>query len=84
MLECFSIKDNKIEHFMTPFWTTGVVDALRSLSVAANNPDSNLNRFPDEYSLYSLCKMDETTGEVIYTKPELICLVSKMLKNIKK
>lgn len=62
MLECYTIKDKKVGIFQSPYFVNSVVDALRSLTMAANNPDSNLARFSEDFALYHNGKLDEKTG----------------------
>lgn len=71
-----------METYLTPFWSRNVVDATRNLSVAVSDPQSNLNRFAEEYSLYKLCELNDETGEIISTKPEKICQLSVLKKPI--
>lgn len=82
---CYAIKDEKIGVFQSPHFTTSVVDALRSLTIAANQPESNLNRFPEDYSLYHLGDIDEETGilTAITNGPLLITSVKKLINKTK-
>lgn len=83
-MDCYSIKDEKSQNFMSPFFTAGVVDALRSLTIACNQPESNLNRFPEDFSLYLIAKLDTESGIVTQTGPELISSVKSLIQKSNK
>ncbi|WNK13354.1 MAG: nonstructural protein [Microvirus sp.] len=66
-IEIYSIKDNKSGFFLKPFDTRGVTDAIRSITEVVNDPKSFLNKFPEDYSLHLLGKLDDMSG-VIHTE----------------
>lgn len=82
MKYCYAIRDEKAGVYLSPFFTNGIVDAMRSLSIAANQPESNLNKFPEDFTLYAICKMDEKTGQIIpeLNMPELITPVAQIVQ----
>jgi len=81
-LLCFAIKDLKADCYHTPIWAKNVVDVLRNASIEANNPQSQLNRFPEDFAIHSIAKMDMTTG-IVYPNlpyPQLISQISDLIK----
>lgn len=65
MLECFAIWDDKMKAYFSPMFMKSKVDAIRSLSVAVQEPQSNLNRFTEDFSLWFLGQLDEETGALL-------------------
>lgn len=68
-IEIYSVKDNKAGHFVNPFPSRGVTDAIRSITEVANNKESMLYKFAPDYSLYLVGKMDDLTGQIITECP---------------
>lgn len=68
-LECYAVRDDKMEIFQNPHWVLGQAEALRSLTVAVNTPNTKFNQFPEDFSLYLLGSMSEETGEIRPTFP---------------
>ncbi|AXH77534.1 MAG: nonstructural protein [Microviridae sp.] len=68
MLHCYCVKDEKMETFNSPWFAKGEVDAMRSLVIAVNQPESNLNRFPEDFTFYYIGEYDEKTG--VFTSPK--------------
>lgn len=81
-LQCYSIRDEKAACFLSPYFAKSTVEAVRSLTVAANDPQSNLNRFADDFGLYLLGVVDENTGVLTphVNGPERITQISILIK----
>lgn len=79
MIECFSVRDDKSELYLNPFWCSGPVEASRMISQVVNDPKSQLAQFPDDYSLYSLCTLEEKTGDITKTN-KLITQINVLQK----
>lgn len=83
--QIYSVKDEKIGLFIGPFFSNGVVDALRSLTIAANDANSNLNRFSQDFSLYHLGTLDDESGKITtLNNPELITTVLQLINSTQK
>lgn len=67
MMECFAVRDDKSELTLNPFWCSGSVEATRTVIQVVNDPKSQLYQFPDDYTLYSLCTLEEKTGIITPT-----------------
>jgi len=76
----FCVKDLRADCYLKPFIVLNVPEAIRAVSVAANNPDSNLGRFPTEYALYQCGSFEESDGSVIaLPQPTHICIVDELV-----
>lgn len=70
----FSVFDAKARVFATPFVSTNVDTATRDFHRAALDPQTDLNRFPDDYILYEIASYDDSTATISHvTPPNYIC-----------
>lgn len=64
----YGVYDKQAEAF-TPIFTEATDGlAIRTIQNAMSNPESNLNRYNRDYTLYSLGEFDMSTGELTPTK----------------
>lgn len=63
-LYLFSIHDQKAEIFMTPFVAPNAATAKRSFAHAANDPNSDICRFPGDFTLFELGSFNGDTAEL--------------------
>lgn len=61
-LHLFTIHDSKAESFLPPFYVPTVAVALRSFGSAANDPETKINQYPGDYTLFELGKFDQDTA----------------------
>lgn len=78
MLECFSLYDEKAKCYLNPFFCKSAVEAIRGLVQACDDPKTNLHRFPDDFSLYRLCRLDDGNGSIVDANPELVVRVNQL------
>lgn len=64
-LQVFAIKDLKADCFLTPFFARNIPEAIRSVSGAVNDNQSQLNKFSGDFAVYSLGYLDQKTGQMI-------------------
>lgn len=64
MLEIYAIMDTKAGAFMNPFYPRSLGEAVRSFSNEANNPESPLGKYPEDFNLFHLGKFNQVTGEI--------------------
>jgi len=62
LLKSFSIRDAKGEIFNTPFFQKTHGEAERSFKQIANDTNSMVYKFPEDYDLYYLGTYDDQTG----------------------
>lgn len=60
----YSIYDSKTGVFNTPFFAMNNATAIRTFSDAANDTQTNINRHPEDFSLFHIGTYDEESGEV--------------------
>lgn len=65
----FSVFDRAAQGYLDPWYAPNQDVAIRSFSIAANNPDSNFYKHPQDYSLFCLGTFDAKTGEITPEAP---------------
>lgn len=64
----FTIYDSKMEAYMNPFLMATKGQALRAFTDNVNDPQSQLNRHPEDFTLFEIGEYDDHTGEYIMAK----------------
>lgn len=67
-----TIKDNAIEAFGPTFEVRAQGEALRMFKDECENPESRINRHPEDFELFKVAMFDDQTGEMQGMKPERI------------
>lgn len=63
----FTIYDKKAAAYLPPFFMRTNAEAVRAVQSSANDPKSNLGRYPTDFQLIYVGDWDDLTGVV---KPE--------------
>lgn len=63
-LHIYSIRDQKGEAFLTPFFQKTHGEAERSFRELTKNKDSLVSKYPEDYDLYHIGKYDDQTGVI--------------------
>nr|QJB19434.1 MAG: nonstructural protein [Microvirus sp.]QJB19675.1 MAG: nonstructural protein [Microvirus sp.] len=73
-MKAFSIRDIKAEGFNTPFFQATFGLAERAFKEAANDPQSQIAKNKEDFSLYYLGEFDQQTGLISpENAPKHIC-----------
>nr|QJB20805.1 MAG: nonstructural protein [Microvirus sp.] len=62
-MKLFSVFDKQVGAFMPLFPARATGEALRMITDAMNDPNSQLGRHPLDFALYECCDWDESTAE---------------------
>lgn len=62
-LKLYAIRDSKGGMYKPPFTQQAHGEAERSFKMMADNQESMVGRFPEDYDLYYLGKFDDQTGK---------------------
>lgn len=62
-LDVFSVFDSKIGAFAQPFFSSNISTAQRAFAYAANDPTTDIGRFPADMALFHLGTWDNDTCE---------------------
>ena len=63
-LKMFTIRDDKANGYNQPFFTPTIGLAERSFTDEANNPESNLNKHSEDFTLFLLGEFNQETGQL--------------------
>ena len=61
-LSIYTIHDVKAQNYGKPFYAFNDDVARRSFEQEVNNPESTLNRAPEDYTLFCIGSFDDSTG----------------------
>ena len=64
----YSIKDAKANVFSAPFFSINDKTAQRSFEQAQNDPNTTINKNPEDFSLYRLAQFNDQSGELTTEK----------------
>lgn len=81
-----SVYDRALEGFSRPFFVPAIGMAVRSFSDEVNRvaPDNEMNRHPEDYSLFQLASFDDSTGEFeTAVRPLQLCTALQEFKGEK-
>jgi hypothetical protein len=65
--QLLSLFDSKTGHFADPITVLSKGEALRSFADAANNPESDINKHPEDFSIHVIGQFDTTSGSIMPT-----------------
>lgn len=63
-LQIIAVKDRAADLFGRPFYVRTTAEAVRSFTDEANNPESQINKHPEDYDLFLLGSFNEDTGRI--------------------
>jgi len=83
-LSVFSIKDKKANLFNQPFAVRTAAEAMRSVAQAAQDAQTSLGSFPEDFALYLVAHFDDDTGVMHVPKePTRIEEISNLIRSAK-
>jgi len=65
----FSVRDNKLSSYSRLFPEQAEINAVRAISVAANDKATQIGQFPEDFDLYQVAEFDDVTGQVTPIEP---------------
>lgn len=77
--QVYAVKDIKSGLFASPHHLTSDGVAIRSFSMACENKESQINKFPEDYSLYHLGTFNIETGLLEAVTPKQIANASEFV-----
>ena len=78
----FTVKDVKTKLFAAPFFQKNAATAIRSFSTACEDTNTDLNKYPEDFSLYEVGSFDPETGQIHSEIPNQIANASDfVIKN---
>lgn len=81
MLKIFAVYDSKIKEFDKPFHCKTKGEALRSWQEVANDKNSIIGKWPQDFALFELGEYNPQTGALTnHTTPENLGLAQEYVK----
>lgn len=62
MMRIFSVYDSKANSYMLPFFIQNAPMAIRSFANAANDPATDIGKFPTDFTLFEIGTYDDQGG----------------------
>lgn len=81
-LLAFAVKDVKSELFNTPHFVPSKGVAIRSFGTACEDKTTQLNKYPEDFSLFHVGEYSTETGELTPCTPDLIANASEFTKDL--
>jgi len=63
-MKIYSIYDSKAEAYLQPFFSPNNAVAIRNFQNVLQDPNSNINRWPEDFTLFAIGTWDEDTGQI--------------------
>lgn len=79
-LDMYAVFDTKSQLFGMPHFQKSDGVAIRSFSTACESPETELNKYPSDFSLYHIGTFHVETGELVPATPRQICNASEFVK----
>nr|QJB20823.1 MAG: nonstructural protein [Microvirus sp.] len=76
-LNVFTVRDDKANAFLSPFFMPTIAVAIRSFGAECRNSDSNFSKFPEDFSLYHIGEYDEESGTITPIIPVFLSRASE-------
>jgi len=77
----FSVYDSAAKTYCVPFFSDNVATAVRAFAHAANDPSSEISRFPSDFILFHFGNFDTSTCEMITTTPVKLAVAITLVNN---
>lgn len=81
-VKMYAVKDIKSEMFSTPHFLSSDGVAIRSFSQACEDPQTDLNKFPSDFSLYHIGLFNVETGFIEPVQPKQIANASEFVQKV--
>lgn len=79
--DIFVVRDTKVGAFATPFYLENISVAMRAFAHAANDPTTDVGRYPSDFSLYHLGTYDDETAKFdLMPEPFHLALASTLVE----
>lgn len=75
-----AVKDRAMDAFLQPFFVPALGGAIRAFGDEINNPQSEMQKHPEDYDLYHLGEFNDNTGEIKQLERPLQIAIGKQMK----
>lgn len=64
-IKMFAVHDSKAEAYLQPFSMRSKGEAIRAFQNSVNDPQTQFNKYPADFTLFEIGEYDELTGQII-------------------
>ena len=79
----YSIYDKKACFYVAPFSARNDAEAVRSVTQALRDPNTQLAQHPEDFHLVTIGSFDDNTSEISYSPPHVIVECSALAQEAK-
>lgn len=62
----FTAYDSKVKNYTKPLYHRNAAEAVRAFEEECNNPQSQLNKYPSDFTLFETGEYDDETGVLTF------------------
>lgn len=75
-----AIHDRQLDSYINIFPMQSVGQALRGFSDEVNNPDSDMHKHPEDYTLYQVGTFDKNSGQLLEERKQVALATNVLVK----
>lgn len=64
-MKVLTVYDSKAEAYLPPFYMRTTAEAIRAYEATCNDPESNMSRYPGDYTLFEIGEWDDEKGHIL-------------------
>ena len=64
--KAFAVYDSKVKNYTKPLYHRNAAEAIRGFEQECNNPESQLNKFASDFTLFEIGEYDDETAILTY------------------
>lgn len=73
LIRMYSIYDKKVNVYQPPLFCHNAGDALRTCHMHFSNPETKVNKYPEDFDVYDIGEYDDQTGQLKpHTNPQFL------------
>lgn len=61
-MKVLTVYDSKAEAYLPPFYMRTTAEAVRAYEATSNDPESNMCRYPEDYTLFEIGEWEDNQG----------------------
>jgi len=78
----YCVYDSKVEAYMMPFYVQSKGQAIRMFAELANDKDTNVGKYPAEFTLFDLGEIDDSNAKFkLHSTPIAVGVAIEFIKS---
>lgn len=79
MFQVYAVFDKKAKVFASPYIAKHQAEAVRNIARVANDENSSLNKYAEDFALYLVCQFSEESAIVKECVPEMVTEIAVLI-----